>query len=85
MDTLYDQLWDAVSKVRDASPRAVNDASTDDVVEAVLVALAGLRTRTDKAEAAIERVRKLCRDSTRADLLSIEVVDVLRALDGQED
>jgi transcriptional regulator GlxA family with amidase domain len=69
MDAMYEQLWDAVAKVRDASPRVPNDASTDDIVEAVLAALedrltrpqsqvAELAEKLNSAERQLARVRR---------------------------
>ena len=39
-DELYEELWQRIAEVRDASPRKVNDADTDDIVTAVVDAFA---------------------------------------------
>lgn len=37
-------LWEAVVKVRDASPRVPNDADTEEIVDAVLAVLNGVKS-----------------------------------------
>jgi hypothetical protein len=38
-EELREELWQAITDVRDAAPRHPNDADTDDIVDAVLKVL----------------------------------------------